>query len=100
MEQKEFWSLYDAGRLQCLTRWEHEIKVEDASFTEEMVCFKYDGKFYIRFTKLGRWEMNYRTNKRTGRALSYGFIKEFDNKDRANNYFKKCKEGFALVKEA
>lgn len=51
----------------------------------EMVCFMYDGKYYIRISKLNGLSRLYHEELRSA------FVKEFSNKDSANRYFKEVK---------
>ncbi len=96
MEQSVFWDLYDSGKLENVKHWMRKDakKIEHCS---EITSFTYDGKFYLRICEfkgyygwyVGRgssrhWKADYDS------PINYSVIKEFDNKNAANAYFKKC----------
>ena len=100
MEQSKFWELYDAGKLENVKHWIRK-DTENIIHCSEITSFSYEGKFYLRISEfkgyygwwVGRgsnrhWKVNYDAAKR------YTVLKEFDNKNAANAYFRKCAAGY------
>lgn len=102
MTHGEFWELYDNGKLENKKHWMRKDaeakKIQDCS---EITTYSHNGKFYLRISEfkgyygwwVGRgsnrhWKVNYDAPRR------YSVIKEFDNKNSANAYFKKCAVGY------
>jgi hypothetical protein len=96
MDQHTFWNLYESGKLENVRHWirKDADKIEHCS---EITSFTYAGKFYLRISEfkgyygwyVGRgssrhWKVN------SDAARRYTVLKEFDNKNAANAYFKKC----------
>lgn len=96
MTQNEFWKLYDSGKIQVKV-WEG---TED-EMKKEISSFEYNGKFYLRITKSlnGKsWYSELKHRRTHTRGWLHSVIKEFDSKDKANNYFKKAAVGMNRVK--
>lgn len=88
MTDLEFVKLYKADKLDS-------VKVYTKG-KNEMICAIYEGKFYIRFC-LAHYILAATRSGKTARELVYdSFVKEFNNADSANRYFKACK-GYSRV---
>lgn len=108
MEHSEFWNLYDNGKLENLKVWRREENIDTEGdfecngFNSEILSFTYNGKFYLRLVMFAGYEVrwvgrrNHRTPKRDGVRVN-SWIKEFDNRNQANAYFKKVAVGFSKV---
>lgn len=108
MNQSDFWTLYDNGGLDNLKIWRREEDIDTEGdfecngFSSEIISFEHNGKYYLRFALFAGYEVWYvgrgsrRRCKRTG-VRTNSFIKEFDNKNQANAYFKKVGVGFSKV---
>lgn len=93
MTHEEFWDLYDNNQI--------TVKVFDGELDGEhksVEAFEYNGKFYLRIhtsyqytTGRRAWGKRYRMSKNSD------YIKEFDTKQHANNYFKKAFSGLPRV---
>lgn len=103
MTHAEFWELYNAGKLENVSVWRKEqedIDPEFSSFRNEVIAFVYDGKFFLRIVQFNGYTVWWvgRGSKRhviRDGVRTYSAIKEFDNKNAANAYFKKCAAGYA-----
>lgn len=91
MTQKEFWSLYDSGAIQCkVFEWHEGLE------SKKVTSFEHNGKFFLRVTNEVHgtsWVESGTHKKRHTRGWIRSQIKEFDTKANANNYFKKVFEG-------
>ncbi|MCI9141817.1 MAG: hypothetical protein HFH87_04235 [Lachnospiraceae bacterium] len=87
MTNGEFKQLYNAGNLENISEWVHKVTntFGETLGYSEIVCCMYRGKYYIRISKLNGLSRLYHEELRST------FVKEFDNKDSANRYFKKVK---------
>lgn len=102
MTNSEFWKLWDNKELENVSIWrkaEQDIDPEFADFRNEVVAFAYNGKFFLRIVQFNGYDGSYSGNwgnrKFTKKAVrTYSAIKEFDNKNSANAYFKKCAAGY------
>lgn len=102
MEQREFWELHDSGKLESVSIWRKESY---DGHKDEIVAFRYNGRFYLRIVKHYEGHYGHYTGRRGSRRWVEGpenrfssFIKEFQTPAQANAYFKKCAAGF--TKEA
>ena len=96
MTHEKFWELYDSNQI--------TVKVfqgtdQEEQTTTDVEAFEYDGKFYLRVHTryeyiCDRHRINGKWYKMT-RGSDY--IKEFDTKQHANNYFKKAFSGLTRV---
>ena len=105
MTNHEFFELYDNGKLENVKLWHRPETIETNGdfecdgFLSEIVSFTYGNKYYLRFVLFAGYEVRYvgryahRTAKRDG-VRTNSYIKEFDNKNHANAYFKKAAIGF------
>lgn len=96
MTQAEFWKLYDNGELENVSHW-YRKDAED--FTSEIIAFAYDGKYYLRIVQFNgyyTWHVGHGSSRHVVRdgVRTWSVIKEFDNKNSANAYFKKCAAGY------
>lgn len=109
MLDKEFYRLYSNGDLENVNiYWKQAVPKNDyprrhwkhdPGFTDEIVSFTYDGKYYLRIVEFRGYRYWKRSN---GNITRYGtklwsVTKEFDNKYSANAYFKKCSEGYSKI---
>lgn len=106
MTHEEFRRLYEAGEIEVrIFAGEKIIKCPEGAVEDETVehreveAFEYNGKYFIRFHVESRWTFYNRIGKRVrlckGGADSH-YIKEFDTKTHANNYYKKFIDGFDM----
>lgn len=108
MNHSEFWNLYDNGKLENYKVWRREEEIDTQGefdcngFNSEIESFVYNGKYYLRCVLFAGYEIRWvgrkahRTPKRDGVRVN-SWIKEFDNKNQANAYFKKVAVGFSKV---
>ena len=101
MNNTEFRKLFDDGQLENLKVFQ---KPSFDGNNDEIVSFQYNGKFFLRIVKY--YEAHYgwyvghgsaRHWKESGGNKFSSFIKEFESKDHANAYFKKCAEWFKRI---
>lgn len=93
MDNQKMTELYKDGKINVQTF----TRVFDEYGNEECVeAFEYENKFYLRFNLFKQ----YSSNRVKGKfyvfhdyPLYSTFIKEFDTKQRANNYYKKVTAG-------
>lgn len=108
MNHSDFWNLYDNGNLENLKIWRRKENIdtngdfECNEFYSEIISYTYGGKYYLRFVLFAGyniWFVGSRRNRRCKRTgiRTNSFIKEFENKNHANAYFKKVAEGFSKV---
>lgn len=93
MTHEEFWELYDSGKITV------KIWAGIVDETEKSVeAFEYNGKFFLRIHSEYTYVTGERAwGKRYRMSRASNFIKEFDSKAHANNYFKKVAEGLTRV---
>jgi hypothetical protein len=100
MTQNEFWSLYDNGHLENVKHWTRK-DADNIIHNSEITSFTYDGKYYLRISEFkgyyGWWvgrgsSRHFKVDHNAPRR--YTVLKEFDNKNAANAYFKKCAIGY------
>lgn len=100
MTYGEIKNLYKSGELTSTSVWTKEVNHQTQDFTDanEIICGTYNGKFYIAFNLVNGWVLNYRVkpSKVVG-SYRNTYVKEFDNPVNANNYFKKCRDGYRRV---
>ncbi len=94
MTHADFNRLYDAGEI--------IVKVYSGVIDEtekSIEAFEYGGKFYLRIHSIFKYTLDRTTEcgKRYRMSKENHFIKEFDNKEHANNYFKKAAHGLTRV---
>lgn len=88
-----FWELYNNGEIQVKI---YSGVVDDIEKSVE--AFEHNGKFYLRIHSVYNYVTGERKfGKRYRMSRESHYIKEFDNKDHANNYFKKAAQGLARV---
>lgn len=106
MTHEEFRRLYEAGEIEVkIFAGDKTIKCPDGAVEDEtnehreVEAFEYNGKFFMRLHVESRWTY-YKTKKYGKRRVRAGddshFIKEFDTKAHANNYYKKFTSGFEM----
>lgn len=102
MEQSTFWKLYDNGEIDVKvyiidnTERAEDYKSDELQFAE-ISAFEYDDKFYLRiYTRYPRYICDRtRSNGIKYRmGHDYCYIKEFNTRSQANNYFKKVVDGY------
>ena len=93
MDNQKMVELYKAGKIVVKT---FVREFDEYGNKEAVEAFEYAGKFYLRFHLFRR----YGSNRKNGKfyvlyhsPLYSVFIKEFDTKERANNYYKKVVTG-------
>lgn len=95
MTHKEFNELYRSGKIVC--KFFHGEKGKDYRDVE---AFEYCGKFYLRLHSVHPYTIErngkYGPSKKYAMTSERHFIKEFDNKQKANNYYKKFVEGWKM----
>ena len=81
--------MYDAGELENHKGYEVDVLNRAGRLLTHnyLDCFTYQGKYYI-YCDLHGW-----TYARGGGEARNRFLKEFDNKNQANAYFKKLIQG-------
>ena len=96
MDNAKFWELYDSGKLENVKHWIRK-DAEDIAHCSEITSFTYNGRFYLRICEFkgyyGYWtgkgaSRHFEADRNATRRNTY--IKEFNNKNAANAYFKKC----------
>ena len=105
MTHEQFWNLYDSNRLENLSIWrkaQEDIDPEFSDFMNEVIAFAHEGKYYLRIVQFNGytvWWVGRRGNRKVIRdgVRTRSFIKEFDTKAHANNYFKKAAAGYKKV---
>jgi len=96
MTHERFWELYDNGEIKVKVFAYDNLEAPDGCMTHgEIDAFEFGGKFYLRFYKEYA-PAGYRKHYKNGGSSS-STIKEFDNKNSANNYFKMAANGFKRV---
>lgn len=111
MEQSTFWELFDTHEIDAkIYRIDNTDAVtehtEDGVYKSdksdeilfgEIVAFEYDSKYYLRiYIRYPNYTCD-RTpsnGKRYRMSRDYCYIKEFNDKVQANNYFKKVVKGY------
>lgn len=94
MEHSEFNRLYDNGEI--------NIKifqtVEEDGTEKTVESFEYNGKYYLRIHSVFRYVTGERAfGKKYRMSRESHFIKEFDSKEHANNYFLKISNNFKRI---
>ena len=105
MTHEEFRRLYETGRI-VVKVFEGESTIIPCGAIEKVVkerrtieAFEYRGKYFLRIHIEARWSIYRNRGKVQGRLMrdrDEHFIKEFDNKAHANNYFKKLADGYNM----
>lgn len=98
MDNRMMNKLYEENKINVKTF----VRVFDEYKNKEAIeAFEYDEKFYLRFHLF----KHYSSNRKNGKfyvfydcPLFSVFIKEFDTKEKANNYYKKVTKGKMFVK--
>lgn len=99
----DFWQLYDNGEINPkIYQYKRDIPEGSREAKEiEITAFEYNNKYYLRIVptyndySLERGRKTYRMSGKTS-----AYIKEFDNKYQANNYFKKVVSGMEKCNES
>ena len=106
MTHEEFNRLYDNGEIAVkIFAGDKTIRCPEGAVESEtnehreVEAFEYNGKFFMRLHVESRW--TYYRQVRHRRKLCRGgddshYIREFDTKAHANNYFKKFAEGTSM----
>lgn len=93
MTHEQFNSLYNDGKI--------TLKIYSGTVDGVEKCieaFEYDGKFYLRIHSAFKYVTGRRSNgKRYGMTRESHYIKEFESREHANNYFKKASEGLVRI---
>lgn len=93
MNNALFWHLYSNGKI--------NVKIYSGIIDDTEVfieAFEYENKFYLRIHKIYRYTTGRRSNgKKYNMTNESHFIKEFDDRNHANNYFKKIAKGIKRV---
>lgn len=96
MEHSEFNRLYDNGEI--------NIKifqtVEEDGTEKTVESFEYNGKYYLRIHSVFRYicDRSSENGKKYRMTRESHFIKEFDSKKHANNYFLKISKNFKRIR--
>ena len=105
MTHEDFNRLYDSGEIAVkVFVGEAPIDRVDADGNavierREVEAFEYNGKFFLRLHKTAKWTSMGRKKHRQARLMRLDeshFIKEFETRAQANNYFRKFAEGFNM----
>lgn len=106
MTHEDFNRLYDSGEIAVkIFAGEAPIKDKVDAYGNaviehrEVEAFEYNGKFYLRLHKTARWTFFRNHGKVRGMLkgdMEDHFIKAFETKAHANNYFKKFADGFDM----
>lgn len=91
MTHQEFNRLYDNGEISVKVFQQVETVNQGDEQEKTIEAFEYNGKFFLRIHTLLRYKLDRRAEcgKVYNMAKESHFIKEFDDKWYANNYFKK-----------
>ena len=94
MEHSEFNRLYDNGEI--------SVKifqaVEEDGVEKTVESFEYNGKYYLRIHSVFKYVTGERKfGKKYRMSKESHFIKEFDTKEHANNYFLKISNNFKRI---
>lgn len=94
MEHSEFNRLYDNGEISVKI-----FQAVEEDGTEKTVeSFEYNGKYYLRIHNIFRYVTGERKfGKKYRMSKESYFIKEFDTKAHANNYFLKISNNFKRI---
>ena len=93
MTHEEFNRLYDNNEI-TIKIWEGIVENEEKSIE----AFEYNNKFYLRIHSVYKYVTGERAfGKKYRMTRENHFIKEFDDKNYANNYFKKISKGLHRV---
>ena len=98
MTHEEFNSLYNNGKI-SLKIYSGTINENGNQVEKSIEAFEHDGKFYLRIHSSFDYILD-RTaecGKRYKMRKENHFIKEFNNKNHANNYFKKIANGLQRI---
>lgn len=90
MTNEKFFDLYESGEI--------TVKAFGDENGSEIAAFEYNGKYFLRFalrTDAISWNGKKKIVIKNGWIKN--FIKEFDTKEQANNYFKKAAKGFQKI---
>lgn len=105
MTHEEFWKLYDSNTLENVSIWRKEQENIDPMFNDfrnEVIAYAHNGKYYLRIVQFNGYHIWWvghgsgRHPKREGVKV-WSVIKEFNTKEQANAYFKKCAAGYKKV---
>ena len=106
MTHEDFRRLYESGEIAVkVFVGEATIKCPDGAVERETTerriveAYEYNGKFYLRLHRESRWTYWRQVRHRQKLCRSGAddhFIKEFDTKTQANNYFKKFAAGYNM----
>lgn len=94
MEHSEFNRLYNNGEINVKI-----FQAVEEDGTEKTVeSFEYSGKYYLRIHSVFRYVTGERAfGKKYRMSRESHFIKEFDTKEHANNYFLKISNNFKRI---
>lgn len=105
MTHEDFRKLYEAGKI-TVKVFEGEATITPYGAIENDVkelriveAFEYNGKYFLRIHIEACWTIYRNHGKVQGRLRrdhDEHFIKEFDTKAHANNYFKKVADGYNM----
>ena len=94
MTNEMFWDLLDSGKIRVAIWYG-----ENDGKTKEVDAFEHDGKFFLRICATRTYVTGERAyGKRYRMAPMWNAIKEFDTRESANAYFKKCADGLKRVR--
>lgn len=102
MEQSTFWELFNEDKIDIKVYViDNTETVEDCESDElqcaEISAFEYDNKYYLRtYIRYPNYTCDRTSSngKRYRMSRDYCYIKEFNDKVQANNYFKKVVKGY------
>lgn len=105
MTHEDFRRLYEAGEI-TVKVFEGEATITPYGALEKEVkerhiveAFEYSGKYFLRIHIEARWSIYRKYGKVRGRLRrerDEHYIKEFDTKAHANNYFMKLADGYNM----
>ena len=88
-----FWELYNNGKINVKIYYGI---IDDVETSVE--AFEYENKFYLRIHKIYRYTTGRRSNGKKYKMTNEShFIKEFDNRNQANSYFKKVAKNLKKI---
>lgn len=93
IDNKKFLDLYESGNITVTTFCRTFDEYGNKEYIE---AFEHNGKFYLRFYLFKRYSVNRKIGKvyvLYHSPLYSSYIKEFDTKEKANNYYLKVVNG-------